>query len=121
MQVNELIRKAQTVVDCDGNKKAVQLDYATWEELLEFVSDKTGDRTAQEKSGIPEKLNEIYAEEDSSLDPTLAAMQSATLKYTENADKEQLRPAGLAIGEFTVPDDFDDPLPEEIIRGFEGR
>ncbi len=39
MQVNELIRKAQTVVDCDGNKKAVQLDYATWEDLLELLED----------------------------------------------------------------------------------
>ena len=79
MQVNGLIRKAQTVVDCDGNKKAVQLDYATWEELLMFVSDKTGDRTTQDKSWITEKLNEIYAEEDSSLDPALAAMQWASL------------------------------------------
>ena len=79
MQVNELIRKAQTVVDCDGNKKAVQLDYATWEELLAFISDKTDDRTTQDKSWITEKLNEIYAEEDSSLDPALAAMQWASL------------------------------------------
>ena len=39
MQVNKLIRKAQTVVDCDGNKKAVQLDYATWEDLLELLED----------------------------------------------------------------------------------
>lgn len=79
MQVNELIRKAQTVVDCDGNKKAVQIDYATWEELLAFVSDKTGDQTTQDKSWITEKLNEIYAEEDSSLDPVLAAMQWTSL------------------------------------------
>ncbi len=79
MQVNELIRKAQTVVDCDDNKKAVQLDYATWEDLLAFVSDKTGDQTTQDKSWITEKLNEIYAEEDSSLDPVLAAMQWASL------------------------------------------
>lgn len=79
MQVNELIRKAQMVVDCDGNKKSVQLDYATWEELLAFISDKTGDRTIQDKSWITEKLNEIYAEEDSSLDPVLAAMQWASL------------------------------------------
>lgn len=27
------------------------------------------------------------------------------------------RPFGLCVGEFTVPDDFDDPLPEEILRG----
>lgn len=31
------------------------------------------------------------------------------------------RPFGLCAGEFTVPDDFDDPLPEEILRDFEGR
>jgi prevent-host-death family protein len=31
------------------------------------------------------------------------------------------RPFGLCAGEFTVPDDFDDPLPEEILQGFEGR
>lgn len=30
------------------------------------------------------------------------------------------RPFGLARGEFVVPDDFDDPLPEDILRSFEG-
>lgn len=29
------------------------------------------------------------------------------------------RPFGLAAGSFTVPDDFDAPLPEEILREFE--
>jgi antitoxin (DNA-binding transcriptional repressor) of toxin-antitoxin stability system len=29
------------------------------------------------------------------------------------------RPFGLAAGTFVVPDDFDDPLPEEILRDFE--
>ena len=29
------------------------------------------------------------------------------------------RPFGLAAGTFIVPDDFDDPLPEEILRDFE--
>ncbi|HEY0156372.1 MAG TPA: type II toxin-antitoxin system Phd/YefM family antitoxin [Thermoanaerobaculia bacterium] len=32
-----------------------------------------------------------------------------------------LRPLGLAKGEFLVPDDFDDPLPEEILDSFKGR
>lgn len=31
------------------------------------------------------------------------------------------RPFGLAKGEFTVPDDFDSPLPEEVLQAFEGR
>lgn len=32
-----------------------------------------------------------------------------------------LRPFGLCAGEFTVPDDFDAPLPEQIIQEFEGK
>lgn len=31
------------------------------------------------------------------------------------------RPFGLCAGEFEVPDDFDAPLPEEILGDFEGR
>ncbi len=31
------------------------------------------------------------------------------------------RPYGLAKGEFVVPKDFNDPLPEDILRDFEGR
>ena len=33
----------------------------------------------------------------------------------------QLRPYGLCAGEFTVPDDFDAPLPDEILNSFEGK
>lgn len=31
------------------------------------------------------------------------------------------RPISLARGAFTVPDDFDDPLPEDLLREFEDR
>ena len=40
---------------------------------------------------------------------------------SQHADERRLRPAGLCAGEFTVPDDFDEPLPEDVLRGFEGR
>ena len=30
-----------------------------------------------------------------------------------------LRPFGLCAGEFTVPEDFDAPLPEDILHAFE--
>ncbi len=30
------------------------------------------------------------------------------------------RPFGLCAGQFTVPEDFDRPLPEDILREFEG-
>jgi antitoxin (DNA-binding transcriptional repressor) of toxin-antitoxin stability system len=32
----------------------------------------------------------------------------------------QARPFGLCGGQFTVPADFDRPLPEEILKEFEG-
>ena len=34
--------------------------------------------------------------------------------------RQEDRPVGLARGEFEVPDSFFDPLPEEILRSFEG-
>jgi hypothetical protein len=33
----------------------------------------------------------------------------------------QPRPIGLAKGQFTVPDDFNTPLPEDVMRMFEGK
>ncbi len=30
-----------------------------------------------------------------------------------------LRPFGLCAGEFTVPDDFDEPMPDEFLKSFE--
>lgn len=35
-------------------------------------------------------------------------------------DPTNKRPIGLAEGEFTVPDDFNDPLPDEEIAAFHG-
>ena len=37
----------------------------------------------------------------------------------EDSELETLRPFGLAKGDFVVPDDFDAPLPEEILASFE--
>lgn len=31
------------------------------------------------------------------------------------------RPFGLCAGEFVVPDDFDAPLPDDVLNAFEGR
>ena len=44
------------------------------------------------------------------------------VKPTEGEDMPLTRrPIGLAEGDFVVPDDFDDPLPDEIQRLFECR
>ena len=37
MKANNLIAKAKLIRDANGNRKAVQLDWATWEDLLEFL------------------------------------------------------------------------------------
>ena len=37
------------------------------------------------------------------------------------SNANQVRPFGLCAGEFIVPDDFDAPLPEEILSAFEGQ
>jgi antitoxin (DNA-binding transcriptional repressor) of toxin-antitoxin stability system len=37
------------------------------------------------------------------------------------ANDKQLRPFGLCAGEFTVPDDFDAPLSEDLLSAFEGK
>jgi antitoxin (DNA-binding transcriptional repressor) of toxin-antitoxin stability system len=44
----------------------------------------------------------------------------AELKPITTTEKK-MRPFGLCAGEFTVPDDFDAPLPEEILNAFEGK
>ncbi len=43
------------------------------------------------------------------------------LAPVEDGATRSPRPYGLAKGEFVVPDDFDAPLPEDILRDFEGR
>lgn len=44
----------------------------------------------------------------------------AAIKPIETNHTRELRPFGLCAGEFRVPNDFDAPLPEEIIEQFEG-
>ncbi len=36
-----------------------------------------------------------------------------------SAPQADVRPVGLCQGEFTVPEDFDAPLPESVLRDFE--
>lgn len=48
--------------------------------------------------------------------------EEITLKEIESVKpSKKHRPFGLCAGEFRVPDDFDAPLPEEIINSFESK
>ena len=94
MKVRELIQKSQMVIDSTGKTKAVQIDYALWEELLELLEDMEG-----------------------------AAKTDAAYSHQGGlgGSGELHRPFGLCAGEFTTPDNFDDPLPNNVIEEFEGR
>ncbi len=37
----------------------------------------------------------------------------------DESEAKELRPFGLSKGKFVVPEDFDAPLPDEILDGFE--
>jgi antitoxin (DNA-binding transcriptional repressor) of toxin-antitoxin stability system len=49
---------------------------------------------------------------------TQADQPIAEIKPIAKQPEKQRRPIGLCQGEFIVPDDFNDPLPEEIINLF---
>lgn len=51
-------------------------------------------------------------------DQPIAEIKSPDTQKLSESHKE--RPFGLCRGDFTVPDDFDAPLPEEILIQFEG-
>lgn len=48
-----------------------------------------------------------------------AGQPLAEIKPIPGPAKSQ-RPFGLCVGEFVVPDDFDDPLPESTLLAFQG-
>ncbi|MBV7331366.1 type II toxin-antitoxin system Phd/YefM family antitoxin [Chloroflexi bacterium TSY] len=52
--------------------------------------------------------------------PTTSASEEADQQMFEDDDSgSELRPFGLCAGEFVVPDDFDEPLPNNILDLFE--
>ena len=49
----------------------------------------------------------------------LGDKRQALVTILEDEPTEKLRPFGLCKGEFSVPDDFDAPLPGNILDDFE--
>ncbi len=52
---------------------------------------------------------------------TLPDQASGLLTILAPATTSEPRPIGLARGQFTVPEDFNTPLPEDILQTFEGK
>jgi hypothetical protein len=52
---------------------------------------------------------------------TLPEKASGLLTILNPPLAPQSRPMGLAKGQFTVPDEFNAPLPDEVLRAIEGK
>jgi hypothetical protein len=52
---------------------------------------------------------------------SLPEKASGLLTILAPAPLSQLRPIGLARGQFTVPEDFNAPLPEDVLQTFEAK
>ena len=63
-------------------------------------------------------LNRVEAGEDSVI--LRGGNPVAELKPLGRSSRKGLRPFGLAAGKVRIADDFDAPLPDEILREFEG-
>ena len=65
MGVRELIKSATYLVDSAGNKKAVQVDWSVWEELLVALEEQEADQRWEELlTNHPEVLERLAAEAD---------------------------------------------------------
>lgn len=51
----------------------------------------------------------------------LSTKRRALVTILDAPDETKLRPYGLCAGDFVVPDDFDESLPEELLADFEGK
>ncbi len=81
------------VTDAQGNRIGVLLSIEDYQKLLDAL----------------ETLKSVETDDN------------AIMSKKEEITSPKMRPAGLCEGEFIVPDDFDDLLPEEILQGFESR
>lgn len=76
-------------------------------------------KTEEHINGLeePEQSSKMKVEIESNFRSDKSEVETRPATY----NGKQLRPFGLCAGEFVVPNDFDAPLPEEILSAFEGR
>ncbi len=69
------------------------------------------------KTNLSKYLNDLTEDE-----PILLCKRNVPIAKIVGLNKKALkkRAIGLAKGDFIVPDDFLEPLPDDILKGFEG-
>lgn len=109
--ISDIKEKARTVIDSSGKKRAILIDYEIWSELME-------DLECMEAIDLVRESGEEYIP----WEQAVAALRAQGINVSENpqpSESKPTRPFGLCAGEFVVPDDFDDPLPDHVIEYFE--
>ena len=73
------------------------------------------------KNGVIEIPPEYRQEFQHNVRVLLLGEDSAQTTIQKNDQSVgELRPFGLCAGDFVVPDDFDEPLPDDLLKAFEG-
>ena len=65
------------------------------------------------------RLSQLVEEAASGEDVVIARAGRPVARLTRLEKKTRRRPLGLLDGRFRIPDDFNRPLPERVLRAFE--
>ena len=109
--ISDIKEKARTVIDSSGKKKSILIDYEIWSELME-------DLECMEAIDLVRESGEEYIPWEQAV-AELRALGVDVSEKPQLSESKPTRPFGLCAGEFVVPDDFDDPLPDHVIEEFE--
>ena len=66
------------------------------------------------------RLSQLVNEAASGQDVIIARAGRPVARLTQVAPPKRKRPLGLLDGRFRIPDDFNRPLPEDVLRAFQG-
>jgi prevent-host-death family protein len=66
------------------------------------------------------RLSRLVEEAASGRDVIIARAGQPVARLTRLAGTERKRRLGVLDGRFRIPDDFNEPLPDEVLRAFEG-
>jgi prevent-host-death family protein len=66
------------------------------------------------------RLSQLVEEAAAGRDVVIARAGRPVARLTRLARKEKKRRLGVLDGRFRIPEDFNQPLPEDVLRAFEG-
>jgi prevent-host-death family protein len=66
------------------------------------------------------RLSQLVDEAASGQDVIIARAGRPVARLTRLSPPKRKRPLGVLDGRFRIPDDFNRPLPDEVVRAFEG-